>query len=377
MPKPQHFKTAVGFDDINLLPNFSEVTSRRDIDTSSRMAKVNWPPPSTASILEYPIILSPMDTVSSVESCIAMNKIGAAGVLHRFMSWDDRLTQAKKIKEESGKCYFAIGLNDFDNLRHLHKIVDLVFLDVAHGTTEKVFDFIREYNKGYEWMRLPDTPRERIPIITGNTLTMSSVSKHFDLGSNGVRHGIGGGSVCLTTEMTGIGCPFLTSNYYAWKAQNDWKSRTNNEFAPTILQDGGIRKPADLVKAIASGCDAVIIGGMFAGCKETPGEIHSEDGTNPYKIYRGMASEAVQDDYELYDSVENKFVEGAEYTVPCNGKSVVDIVYELNNGLRSAMSYLGFNSLKQLKGSLWTDDVMAVRVTPNASYEGKAHRKSW
>ena len=86
MPKPQHFKTAVGFDDINLLPNFSEVTSRRDIDTSSRMAKVNWPPSSTASILEYPIILSPMDTVSSVESCIAMNKIGAAGVLHRFMS---------------------------------------------------------------------------------------------------------------------------------------------------------------------------------------------------------------------------------------------------------------------------------------------------
>ena len=90
-----------------------------------------------------------------------------------------------------------------------------------------------------------------------------------------------------------------------------------------------------------------------------------------------MASETVQDDYELYDSVENKFVEGAEYTVPCNGKSVVDIVYELNNGLRSAMSYLGFNSLKQLKGSLWTDDVMAVRVTPNAYYEGKAHRKSW
>jgi IMP dehydrogenase len=366
--KPQNMKTAIGFDDINLLPNFSEVESRKDINTSSSIAKTIWQKEDQTA-LSYPIILSPMDTISSVESCIAMNNIGAAGVLHRFMSWDDRVDQAKEIKEKSGKCYFAVGLDDFDRLNVVQNLVDLFFLDVAHGTTKKVFKFISGYNDIYRYMN--------IPIITGNTLTMSSVGKHFDLGSDGVRHGIGGGSVCLTTEMTGIGCPFLTSNYYAWKAQNDWKRRSGNVFTPTILQDGGIRKPADLVKAIASGCDAVIIGGLFAGCKETPGVIHSENGDNPYKVYRGMASAAVQEDYELYESNENKFVEGDEYTVPYTGKSVVDVVHELNNGLRSAMSYLGFNTLKQLKSSLWTDDVMAVRVTPNASYESTAHRKSW
>jgi IMP dehydrogenase len=368
--KPQNMKTAIGFDDIDLLPNFSEVESRKDIDTSSHIAKVIWQKEDQTA-LTYPIILSPMDTVSSVESCIAMNEIGAAGILHRFQSWEDRLAQAKEVKEKSGKSYFAIGLDDFDRLNQLQDIVDLFFLDVAHGTTKQVFDFIRDYNSTYDWMQ--------IPIITGNTLTMSSVGKHFDLGSDGVRHGIGGGSVCLTTEMTGIGCPFLTSNYYAWKAQNEWKHRTGNVFTPTILQDGGIRKPADLVKAIASGCNAVVVGGLFGGCRETPGDVQSfsENGDNPYKVYRGMASAGVQEDYELYESIEDKFVEGDEYIVPYTDKSVKDVVYELNNGLRSAMSYLGFNTFKQLKGSLWTDDVMAVRVTPNASYEASAHRKSW
>lgn len=366
--KPQHMKIAHGFDDINLLPNFSEVMSRKDIDTSSHIAKVIWQKEDQTA-LKYPIILSPMDTISSVESCIAMNEMGAAGILHRFMSWEDRLDQAKEIKEKSGKCYFAVGLDDFDRLNELQNVVDLYFLDVAHGTTKKVFEFIREFHEVYGYMQ--------VPIITGNTLTMASVGKHYDLGSDGVRHGIGGGSVCLTTEMTGIGCPFLTSNYYAWKAQNEWRARTGNTLTPTILQDGGIRKPADLVKAIASGCDAVVVGGLFAACKETPGDIFSENGDYAYKVYRGMASAGVQDDYELYESSEDKFVEGDEYTVPYTGKSVKDVVHELNNGLRSAMSYLGFNTIKQLKGSLWTDDVMAVRVTPNATYESKAHRKSW
>tara|TARA_Y100000296_G_scaffold67646_1_gene80360 strand:+ start:419 stop:1519 length:1101 start_codon:yes stop_codon:yes gene_type:complete len=365
MAKPQHIKEAIGFDDINLLPNFSDIKSRKDIDTSSRIARADMLGEVVVSYeLKYPVILSPMDTISSVESCIAVNKIGAAGILHRFMSWEERIKKAKKIKDESGRCYFAIGLNDFERLNEAKSCgVDLFFLDVAHGTTERVFSILDKYMASIYGLSTP--------IITGNTLTMSSVAKHFDLGVAGVRHGIGGGSVCLTTEMTGIGCPFLTSNYYAWKAQNEWSKRTGSKRIPTILQDGGIRKPADLVKAIASGCDAVIVGGLFAGCEETPGDIINDN----YKVYRGMASAGVQNDYELYDCNEDKFVEGDETLAPCKG-SVTDVVYELNNGLRSAMSYLGFTSIHQLKGSLWTDDVIAVRVTPNASYEGKAHKKN-
>ena len=99
----KHFKEALSYDDISLLPNFSDITSRKEVDTSTKISRNHT--------IKIPIIISPMDTVSSVKSCIKMNKIGAAGVLHRFMSVDDQRSKSKIIKDESGFSINAIATN--------------------------------------------------------------------------------------------------------------------------------------------------------------------------------------------------------------------------------------------------------------------------
>ena len=112
----KEFLTALGYDDISLLPNFSDINSRKEVSTRSKISRNNF--------VELPIVLSPMDTVSSVKSCIKMNKLGAIGVLHRFMSLDDQRSKAKTIKDESGFCVTAIGLKDAEERIHFPPLID-------------------------------------------------------------------------------------------------------------------------------------------------------------------------------------------------------------------------------------------------------------
>ena len=373
MAKPHQAKIAFGYEDIQLLINTdTDIVSRDEVNLSTRLSKNVQ--------IRYPIVLSPMDTVSCVESCVAMNLIGGAGILHRFMPLEERIKAATKIKEESDRCFLAVGLNDTrDDLNQL-SMADAFFLDCAHGGMRKVLEWIKDFK---EYMFDYD-------LITGNTQTMESVSQHLELGAAGIRHGIGIGSACLTTVNTGIGCPALTSNYYAWKARQQWmdmhKHLAWKENTPTILTDGGIKEPGHLVKAIASGADAIIAGRIFAGCKETPGDVYWTSTGEPInkekvilnisgdftKKYRGMASRSVQEEA----GKEHVFVEGDEYKVPYTGKSVEDVVLEYCDGLKSAMSYLGFRTLNELKGSLWTDKVKYITLTPNSHYEGQSHGKA-
>jgi IMP dehydrogenase/GMP reductase len=193
--------------------------------------------------------------------------------------------------------------------------------------------------------------------------------------------------MCLTQVKTGIGCPSLTGNYYAWKAIRNWElsqvdlfkqDKPNPDHRPSILADGGIRYPKDLVKAIASGCDAVICGRIFAGLSDSVDDenIIIKDGKR-YAKYRGMASQDVVEDYELYDGTKkNLFVEGDHTLIPLiEDKCIEDVLYDFANGLRSAMSYLGFRSIDEMRGGLWTGEIQAVRNTPNSMYEGFAHGK--
>lgn len=364
------FKTALGYDDISLLPNFSDINSRKEVDTSTKISKHHK--------IKIPIILSPMDTVSSVKSCIKMNKIGAAGVLHRFMSVDEQSSKAKFIKDESGFCVTAISLKDSsDRIKTTSRYTDIFFLDTANGLAKNVEDFLRWYK----------TSGFNQDIIVGNTLTKESVYRLANLKADGFRHLIGPGSMCLTQLKTAIWCPSLTGNFYAWKAVRNWElsqvdlfkqDKPNPENRPSILADGGIRYPKDLVKAIVSGCDAVICGRIFAGLLDVVDDenIVEKDG-KLFAKYRGMASKDVVEDYELHDGTKkNLFVEGDNTLVPINKDvTIEDIVYDFANGLRSAMSYLGFRKLQDMRGGLWTNKVKAVLVTANSMYEGVAHGK--
>ncbi len=360
----KNFDDALGYDDISLLPNFSDIDSRKSVSTETNLSK--------NIRIKYPIILSPMDTISTVKSCLKMNQIGAAGILHRFMSVEDQAIRSKIIKDGSEKSFCAIGLKDAkERLEALDKAgADLFFLDTANGLSRRVYDFVKWYKteSGYKQ-----------DLIAGNTLTKESVSRLINVGADGVRQNIGPGAACTTVKMTGIWVPSVTALYYAFKAirnyklyANDWDLNTNVKI-PSVLADGGIRFPKDLVKAIASGANAAICGKVFAGCNENSEEIVDINGKSMVK-YKGMASLETVEQYGLGDgSKENKFSEGESFYVPFQNRSVEDVVYEFNNGLRSAMSYLNFSDLDQMVGGLWNNKIIAVKVSANSLYEGFAH----
>lgn len=368
MLKP--FKEAIGYDDISLLPNFSEISSRKKVSTITKISKNKY--------IDLPIILSPMDTVSSVKSCIKINQIGGAGVLHRFMDPIDQVEKSKKIKDNSNFCINAIGLKDAKNrLEALSEYTDVFFLDTANGLSSRVEDFLIEYKQS----------SYKQDVIVGNTLTKESVYRLANLKADGFRHLIGPGSMCLTQIKTGIGCPSVTGLSYAWKAVRNFQlsnldyfrhENPKEENRPSILADGGIRYPKDLVKAIASGADAVICGRIFAGLVDVLDEesLIEKNGVRYFK-YRGMASQEVVEHYELYDGAKkNLFVEGDHTLIPViENKSIEDIVYDFTNGLRSSMSYLGFSTIEEMRGGLWNGKIKAVRITPNNNYEGFAHGK--
>jgi IMP dehydrogenase len=307
-----------------------------------------------------------------------MNKIGGVGVIHRFMSIEDQAFKAKKIKDESGFCVTAIGLKDsLDRIENTSKYTDIYFLDTANGLSTKVEDFLIWYKQS----------SHKQDVIVGNTLTKQSVYRLANLKSDGFRHLIGPGSMCLTQMKTAIGCPSVTGLCYAWKAVRNWHlsnldyfrhENPKEENRPSILADGGIRYPKDLVKAIAAGADAVICGKIFAGLHDiVEDEDVIEKNGKRYAKYRGMASKEVVEDYELYDGTKkNLFVEGDHALIPIiENKSLEDVIYDFSNGLRSGMSYLGFRSIEDMRGGLWTNKIKAVLNSPNNLYEGFAHGK--
>jgi len=365
------FKKALGYDDISLLPNFSNISSRKEVSTVTKISKNKY--------IDIPIILSPMDTVSSVKSCIKINKIGGAGVLHRFMSADHQAKKAKYIKDESNFCINAIGLKDFvERIETISPYTDIFFLDTANGLSQNVEDFLIWYKQS----------SYKQDVIIGNTLTKESVYRLANLKADGFRHLIGPGSMCLTQIKTGIGCPSVSGLYYAWKAVRNFQlanldyfrhENPRDENRPSILADGGIRNPRDLVKAIVAGADAAICGRIFAGLADIVDEENIiEKNGKRYAKYRGMASKDVVDDYELHDGTKkNLFVEGdATLTQLIENKSLEDVVYDFTNGLRSAMSYLGIRTIEDLRGGLWTNKVKAVLVSSNNMYESFAHGKN-
>jgi hypothetical protein len=294
------------------------------------------------------------------------------------MSIEEQSLKCKKIKDESGFCVTAIGLKDAEErIKSTSKYTDIYFLDTANGLAKRVEDFLI-------WYKTSNFSQD---IIVGNTLTKQSVYRLANLKADGFRHLIGPGSMCLTQIKTAIGCPSVTGLYYAWKAVRNYQlasidyfhhENPKEEHRPSILADGGIRFPKDLVKAIVSGADAVICGRIFAGLADIVDEenIVTKDG-KLYARYRGMASQDVVEDYELSDGTDkNLFVEGDSTLIPLKEDVTLEnVIYDFTNGLRSAMSYLGFTSLEQMRGGLWNDTVKAVKVTTNSIYEGFAHGK--
>jgi len=245
---------------------------------------------------------------------------------------------ACKDQDERLRVGAAVGVSDDTDKRVELLIdagVDLIVVDTAHGHSKAVLDRIK-------WIKKHFSSTE---VIGGNIATADAAKALMDHGANGVKVGIGPGSICTTRIVAGVGVPQITA------ISNVAEALHKNKIP--FIADGGIRYSGDIAKAIAAGASSVMLGGMFAGTEEAPGEVELYQGRS-YKSYRGMGSigamQKGSSDRYFQDSENNaeKLVpEGIEGRVPYKG-SVVDVIHQLMGGLRASMGYVGADSIKNM-----------------------------
>lgn len=349
---------ALTYDDIALVPQYSEIESRHDCDISTQDIEIN----EKTYYLNVPLIGAPMDTVCGPEMCIKLWKEGAAGVLHRYCTIEEQVEMVKKIYEKDAKCFVAIGATG-DVAERTEELFELgcraFCIDVAHGNhvfVKNTIDMLRsEYG-------------DEIHIMAGNVCDFHGAYNCFKWGADSIRVGVGGGSVCSTRIVTGHGVPNLTAIKDAAKA----RMFAEKELEKTlyVIADGGIRTSGDAAKALAFGADFVMVGSMLAGTEETPPvQEHRKNkvlgGHNwvPHDIeYRGMASKDAQK-----ANGRVSIVEGVSTTINYKGL-VQDVLKTFSDGLKSALSYTGALNLKEFRES-----AEYVTVTSNAVVESQPH----
>jgi IMP dehydrogenase len=231
--------------------------------------------------------------------------------------------------------------------------VDVIVVDTAHGHSLGVMDAVRAVKK-----------RHNVAVIAGNVATAEATEALIDAGADGVKVGIGPGSICTTRVVAGVGVPQIT-------AVSDCARVADRHDVP-IIADGGVKHSGDITKAIAAGASAVMIGSLFAGTDESPGELVLFQGRS-YKVYRGMGSigamrKGSKDRYGQGGTADEKLVpEGIEGRVPYRG-SLPSIVHQLVGGLRSGMGYTGSKTIKELR-----TNAKFVRATSQGLRESHVH----
>ena len=249
----------------------------------------------------------------------------------------------------------ATGVLQFDRIDALIEAeVDVLVVDTAHGHSRNVLDTVKAIKSKYD-----------IQVIAGNTATADGARALIDAGADAIKVGIGPGSICTTRVVTGVGVPQITAIMNAVSVAE--------EHGVPVIADGGIRQSGDIAKAIAAGASSVMVGSMFAGMDESPGEMVIHRGRR-FKVYRGMGSEGAMaagsaDRYGQADTKEAaKFVpEGVEGMVSYRGR-LSDFVYQMVGGLRSSMGYCGTPTLEQFR-----KDSRFVRVTAASMIESHPH----
>jgi IMP dehydrogenase len=444
-------QTGLTFDDVLLVPAYSEVTPDL-VQTRTRLTRNIW--------LNLPLVSSAMDTVTETAMAIAMARAGGMGILHKNMALEQQAEMVRKVKRsESGMIVDPITLpphallEDAENLMHEYRIsgvpivdgggtllgivtnrdlrfeddlkqrvdrimtredlitvpqgttlesaremfrqhkvekllvvdssyrltglitikdlqkrldypnaakdslgrllvgaavgiskdfearaealvtagVDVLVLDSAHGHSRNILDGVRLLKKTYP----------KLEVIAGNVATADGAAALVDAGVDAVKCGIGPGSICTTRVVTGVGVPQISAIMDCVSSATD----------VPVIADGGIKQTGDIPKAIAAGANSVMIGGLFAGTDEAPGETILREGRK-YKTYRGMGSAGAMSagsSDRYFQSGTRKFVpEGIEGIVPYKG-SVSDVIYQMVGGLKAAMGYTGSASIEHLR----------------------------
>tara|TARA_R110002012_G_scaffold193847_3_gene361671 strand:+ start:1281 stop:2312 length:1032 start_codon:yes stop_codon:yes gene_type:complete len=315
---------SLSYDDVLLVPKYSDIRSRSEIDITGDL--------TNGLSLPLPIISSPMDTITETTMSFIMACMGGSGIIHRYNTIEE---QSKMVREASadidsvaiGSLGAAVGVTG-DYIERAQSLVfagvKYICVDIAHGHHILMKEALYNLRKA-----LPPN----FHIMAGNVATLQGVNDLADWGANSVRCNIGGGSICSTRIQTGHGMPGLQTIFDCAKTDRD----------VGIIADGGIRNAGDIVKALAAGADAVMCGSLLAGTNETPGNI-LKDASGSYKVYRGMASKEAQINWRgRYSSFE-----GISSVVPCRG-NVDSLLTDLGKNIKSGFSYSGARNMKELR----------------------------
>ncbi|WP_308556693.1 IMP dehydrogenase [uncultured Lactobacillus sp.] len=359
-------KKGLTFDDVLLIPAESHVLPN-EVDLSTKLAD--------NIKLNIPLISAGMDTVTEGAMAIAMALQGGLGVVHKNMSIQAQAGEVANVKsvvvpsgatkaavDDQNRLLVAAAVgvtsDTFERAEALLEAgADAIVIDTAHGHSAGVLRKIKEIREHF--------PKQT--LIAGNVATGDATRALFDAGVDVVKVGIGPGSICTTRIVAGVGVPQITAIYDSATAAR--------EYGKPIIADGGIKYSGDVVKALAAGGNAVMLGSMLSGTTEAPGEIFEDNGRK-YKRYRGMGSVGAMaqahgsSDRYFQGGVNeaNKLVpEGIEARVEYKG-DVSDVVFQIDGGLRSGMGYCGAANIQQL-----IDKAQFVQITNAGLRESHPH----
>ena len=343
-------KEALSFDDLILMPLYSDIKSRKEIDTSVVFKKSD----GTELTFQTPIISSPMSTITEAYMCNAINNCGGLGIIHRYNTIDH---QAKLLSYVNSDIYKAAAIGaSGDYKERLDRLVEaglkIVCIDVAHGDhvlVKEAVDHIKQYHP-------------HLFIIAGNIAGGGAYQRLSEWGVDAVRTSVGSGSICTTRIQTGHGMPTLSALIDCVERREELKKL--GKHTAYIIADGGIKNTGDIVKCLAIGADMVMLGSMLSGTRETPGKVIIDKETGKkVKRYNGMASKAAQKAWKgSYSSIE-----GVTSYVQYKG-TVSKVITEITSNIRSGMSYSSSRTLSALRSN-----ALFVRQSVNSHAEGLPH----
>ena len=294
-----------------------------------------------------PLITAPKGcTLDDAEKIFSQNRVEKLPIVDKDGRLDGLITikDLKKRKEYPNankdsygrlRVAAAIGVGQIDRAKALVDAgVDVIVIDSAHGHSKGIIDTLREVKANFN-----------VDVVAGNIANPAAVKDLAEAGADGIKVGIGPGSICTTRIVAGVGVPQIS-------AIDDCASEAAKYGIP-VIADGGLKYSGDVAKALAAGAACVMAGSLLAGCEESPGELITFQGRQ-YKVYRGMGSigamtKGSSDRYFQEGTAQDKLVpEGIEGRVPFAG-SIKDVIHQLIGGLRSAMGYVGAKDIPTLQ----------------------------
>ena len=317
--------------------------------------------PSTAStesacardfLLETPILGAAMDRVSETKMAIALSEKGGLAIIHRNNTIEEQVAMVKEAKAAGARTGAACSSFNPERAEALLAAgVDLISIDSAHGHNQNVIEGAKKIKE-----MMSDTP-----LIVGNVATKEAAEDLVTF-ADGIKVGIGPGSICTTRVMSGVGVPQLSAVMEV--------ASVAKEHGVPVIADGGIRNSGDIAKAFAAGASAVMLGSLLAATDASPGEISTFDGRQ-YKDYRGMGSKGVLEEGRANDrylgGAKNFVPEGVSGLVPYAG-SLADVVDQLMGGVRASMGYVGAADLKTFQ-----ERAEFIRITGAGISESRPH----